>query len=203
MPLLCKFRLNRSGDMNSQGVAGTLPFDIGFSDSPPQALQRVGRPPDREVVGDDVGAYFWQSADHVLHVMYSLFDDQGVAEKKVRLKGGDFDVNVVAAAHGVEFEFADQTKYKFEGNMPDGALVLGVVFFSPASQDRVGPMPHGVRFDMTREQAAAALGRPVWTSPVAPIDRWHLDGRDMTVRFDRATTKVQKVIFSLTKQVHA
>lgn len=70
------FRLNRTGDMNSQGFAGVLPFGIKFCDTPQQAVDRVGTQPDRQVSGHDVGAYIWNFSDYRLHVMFSLIDYQ-------------------------------------------------------------------------------------------------------------------------------
>jgi hypothetical protein len=123
----------------------------------------------------------------------------GMDLKKVRLKRGDVDMNMVAENYGIEIEFADQNKYRTNGAFPEGALVLGAIFFSPASQSSVGSLPYGMHFDMTRSQVATLLGNPAWSSPVAPIDRWRQDARDLTVRFDRATQKAQRFIFSLPK----
>ncbi|MFT3818409.1 MAG: hypothetical protein QM750_12370 [Rubrivivax sp.] len=124
----------------------------------------------------------------------------GIDMKKVRLKKGDFDVNVVAESYGIEIEFADPGKYKSTEPIPEGALVLGAVFISSTTISKLGSLPYGLEFGLTRELAASKLGKPVWSSPVAPIDRWLLDDHEVTIRFERTSLKVQRIIFSRPKQ---
>jgi hypothetical protein len=123
----------------------------------------------------------------------------GLDAAKIKLKRGDVDMNIVSASSGVEIEFADPAKYRGTENLPDGALVLGAVFFSGASGKTLGSLPHRLGFDLTRQTAQSLLGPPSWSSPVAPIDRWSIDHKELTLRFDKATGKVQRVIFSLPK----
>lgn len=74
--VLTGFRLNRTGDMASHGYRGSLPFGIQFHDSPFEAQERVGRPPDEQVLNDDTGAFIWNMPNHQLRVMFSLIDFQ-------------------------------------------------------------------------------------------------------------------------------
>lgn len=70
------FRVNRRGDMGSEGYAGKLPLGIEFHHTPQQVIQQVGMPPDWQSIGDDTGAFKWKQPDCVLHVMFSLIDMQ-------------------------------------------------------------------------------------------------------------------------------
>ena len=136
---------------------------------------------------------------HVDESLKSVLNRLGLDASKIRLKRGDVDMNLISKEFGLEIEFADTTKYRCHENLPEGALVAGAVFFSPLSVERLGALPYEISFAMTRPSAQALLGTPTWSSPVAPTDRWSVDGREVTVRFDRETGKVQRVIFSLPK----
>ncbi len=70
------FRVNRRGDMLSDGYEGRLPFDIQFHDTPEQVIARVGRAADAQVVDLDTAALKWKLPGCILHVMYSLIDWQ-------------------------------------------------------------------------------------------------------------------------------
>lgn len=126
-------------------------------------------------------------------------DALGIDVRRIRLKRGDFDVNVVSESYEIEIEFADADKYKSTEQIPEGALVLGAILLSPATTAKLGALPHGLEFGMTREALFAKLGKPVWSSPVAPIDRWAIGSHDVTVRFERTSLKSQRIIFSQPK----
>lgn len=147
--------------------------------------------------------------DDVLGVLGKIHVDESVKQvvvalgldpSKIRLKRGDVDINIVSKSHGLEIEFADITKYRGGEDFPEGALVAGAIFVSPASIETLGELPHGIDFALSRESAQDLLGKPDWSSPVAPIDRWNKDSRDITIRFDRSSGKAQRIIFSLPKQ---
>lgn len=74
--LLVGFRVNRRGDMHSEGFCGDMPFDLKFQDSPQQILQKVGVPPHIKDEADDTGYYMWIINGIILHAMYSLIDLQ-------------------------------------------------------------------------------------------------------------------------------
>ncbi len=74
--VLAGFRLNRIGDMNSQGHLGRLPLGMEFHYTPEQVIACVGRRPDEHTIGEDVGSFQWQLAQYTLHVMFSLIDYQ-------------------------------------------------------------------------------------------------------------------------------
>ena len=74
--VLAGFRFNRTGDMNSQGHLGRLPLGIEFHHAPDQVIDCVGRPPDAQTIGEDVGSYQWRLAPYTLQVTFSLIDYQ-------------------------------------------------------------------------------------------------------------------------------
>ena len=70
------FRVNRRGDLVSDGYAGHLPHGIQFHDSPEQVIARVGRAPDWRLIDLDTGSFKWKLPHCTLHVMFSLIDYQ-------------------------------------------------------------------------------------------------------------------------------
>lgn len=70
------FRINRRGDMQSNGFDGILPFNIEFYDTPDDVLKKMGTLPDSHWIGDDIGSFKWKLPHYILHVMFSLIDYQ-------------------------------------------------------------------------------------------------------------------------------
>jgi|GEM_PF-3037540 len=70
------FRVNRRGDMHSEGFDGKLPCDLQFHDSPGVSIKKIGKEPDWKSIGDDIGSCKWKLPGYILHVMYSLIDCQ-------------------------------------------------------------------------------------------------------------------------------
>jgi hypothetical protein len=136
---------------------------------------------------------------HTAPAVQRVLTELGIDPKKVRLKKGDFDVSVEGKQVALELEFADPEKYGVELPGPDGQLVLGhVMIFGPAVA-QLGGLPEGLTPLSSRAQAKELLGPPAWTSPVAPIDRWQVNGINLTVRFDRATERAERFTYALPK----
>lgn len=70
------FRVNRAGDMRSNGFSGRLPFDLSFHDAPSVILKKMGAAPDKEGISDDIGYFAWNKPNVIVHAMYSLIDMQ-------------------------------------------------------------------------------------------------------------------------------
>lgn len=70
------FRVNRRGDLVSDGYAGHLPHGIQFHDAPEKVIERVGRAPDWRLIDLDTGSFKWKLPHYTLHVMFSLIDYQ-------------------------------------------------------------------------------------------------------------------------------
>jgi len=70
------FRVSRKSDMRTEGYDGQLPLGLAFHDTPDLVRARLGRDPDWQSIGDDVGAYRWNVDHYVLQVTFSLIDDQ-------------------------------------------------------------------------------------------------------------------------------
>jgi hypothetical protein len=74
--LFAGFRVNRRGDLVSDGYAGRLPHGIQFHDAPERVIERVGRAPDWRLIDLDTGSFKWKLPHYTLHVMFSLIDYQ-------------------------------------------------------------------------------------------------------------------------------
>lgn len=111
----------------------------------------------------------------------------GLQDKKVKLKRGDFDVAFDAPSHGVDVVFSDPSQHELPDTFPEGALVFSCVFFfSEGSQGHKAfeaPLPFALRFAMPKAAVRDLMGLPEWTSPVLPIERWVVDGRQVAVAF--------------------
>jgi len=70
------FRLNRAGDMHSNGFEGELPLHMEFHHTPQQLRALFQRAPDWESSGGDTAAMRWDLPHCSLHLMYSLLDWQ-------------------------------------------------------------------------------------------------------------------------------
>jgi hypothetical protein len=70
------FRLNRAADMYSQGFEFRLPHGLEFHHAPSQVIEKMGRKPDWQSVGDDTAALKWNFEHCSVHVLLSLIDNQ-------------------------------------------------------------------------------------------------------------------------------
>lgn len=73
---LAGFRLNRAGDMHSDGFDGQLPFGLEFHHTPEDVIGKIQHAPSEKGVAADTGYYIWEFNDCRFHVMYSLIDWQ-------------------------------------------------------------------------------------------------------------------------------
>lgn len=70
------YRLNRAGDMESDGFQGQLPFGLSFHDTPLEILKHMGQPPDKKGTSSDTGYFIWDLPSYRVHIVYSLIDWQ-------------------------------------------------------------------------------------------------------------------------------
>lgn len=70
------FRVNRCGDMDSEGYSGAMPYDLEFYDSPSKIIEKIGQKPLKESLAEDTGYYMWSLKEGVIHAMFSLIDLQ-------------------------------------------------------------------------------------------------------------------------------
>lgn len=73
---LAGFRLNRAGDMHSDGFDGQLPLGLEFHHTPEDVVGKIQQPPSEKGVAADTGYYIWEFNDCRFHVVYSLIDWQ-------------------------------------------------------------------------------------------------------------------------------
>jgi hypothetical protein len=73
---LAGFRLNRAGDMHSDGFDGQLPLGLEFHHTPDDVVGKIQHPPSEKGVAADTGYYIWEFNYCRVHVVYSLIDWQ-------------------------------------------------------------------------------------------------------------------------------
>jgi hypothetical protein len=133
----------------------------------------------------------------------NLLEQLGLENAKIKLKRGDFDVGVESEAFGVALNFSDPETYGMQELVRDGALVLSTVFlYSEGVEDHrqfQGDLPAGLEFSMSREEVNRKLGRPEWTSPALPVDRWPIDGRRLVVRYHADERSIRHISCALVR----
>lgn len=127
----------------------------------------------------------------------------GLSPKRPKVKRGESDVGLESIDLGVDINFTrvEDVNVPDRAALPEGALVLTAVFFH--SEDVQGhkgfrgALPHGLRFDTSREAVRNLLGAPAWTSPAMPIDRWQFEGYRLVVDFADDGSSVDTVTLQL------
>jgi hypothetical protein len=140
---------------------------------------------------------------HTHEAVKAVLHSLGLADRKIKLKRGDFDVGFDSAANGVDVVFSDPELHALPEDFPDGGLVLSTVFFfSEGCQGHrafVGALPRGLEFGYSRATVRKLLGPPDWSSPVLPIDRWNLGKHRLAVNFQEGEAAVTYVSVGLPK----
>lgn len=113
----------------------------------------------------------------------------GIAD---RLAVPEFDTTAAASAPvhglGLRWGLAKEWIYTQDPATSEEIVVVCVFFYAPGHEQHVGyagQLPHGLRFDLDRTQVRALLGPRSCGSGAYPIDRWSLDGYELTVDFSR------------------
>lgn len=114
-----------------------------------------------------------------------------------------FEPEEVLESHYLELEDAglsfifnreDEVRGKLPSPVRNGALVLEHVRAFGGSEKGyarfAGELPEGITFDMSRDAIIDRLGKPDWSSPAFPVDRWHKSDHRMTVNFQKEKPNV-------------
>lgn len=141
------------------------------------------------------------SRAHTDPVVMALLADLGLQGSKFKLKRGEADLAFDVPMHGIDVVFSNPAVHAMDPAVPQGALILSaVIFFAEGCQGHrqfAGSLPHGLDFKMRRPAVRKLLGRPDWTSPLLPVDRWDTGPYRMAIWFDETTEAVSYVNCSL------
>lgn len=92
------------------------------------------------------------------------------------------------------FEKEDEARHPLPYSVTSGALILTSVNAYGASEPGytpfAGDLPGGITFDMSRAAVAKRLGKPDWSSPMFPVDRWHATDHRLIVDFLKESSVV-------------
>jgi hypothetical protein len=94
--------------------------------------------------------------------------------------------SVPALGLAARWEPASMQREGYTDAPADTRVVCAVFFYAPGHENHVGfagDLPHGLRFDQSREEVRALLGPPPMGSSKYPNDRWTFDRYDLTVDF--------------------
>jgi hypothetical protein len=140
---------------------------------------------------------------HTHDAVKGMLQALGLADKKIKLKRGDFDVGFQSEANGVDVVFSDPELHTVSEDFPDGGLIFSCVFFfSEGCQGHrafVGPLPSGLEFGLSRATVRERLGPPDWTSPLLPIDRWNIGNLRLSVNFHEGDAAISYLSVGLPK----
>lgn len=110
---------------------------------------------------------------------------------------------VIAKNAGLSFVFEPENELRSSSPYPvrSGALVLAnVTAYGENDQGYAefeGELPSGLRFGASRERAHTVLGKPTWSSPIMPIDRWQRSDHRLIADFDQKTSKLATISLEL------
>lgn len=110
-------------------------------------------------------------------------------------------VNLRDAGLSFVFEPEDEARRVLPFPVRGGAVILvSVVAYG---ENRVGytpfagQLPRGLSFSSSREDAHARLGKPDWSSPAMPIDRWHTEDHRLILDFPESGDKIESISLEL------
>lgn len=120
---------------------------------------------------------------------------------KIKIKRDENDVAIESENYGVAFNFqrADDKK------IAEGVIILSAMHAMAegvqSHKEFKGDLPFSLKFDFTREKSKKTLGKPNWSSPMFPIDRWNKEGYQIVVEFkdDRPDATVSSVVVQLSR----
>lgn len=140
---------------------------------------------------------------HIDEQVKATLSAVGLGAAKIKLKRGEFDLALAAEKYGVDINFSDPSDYELDGSMPDGALVVSTVFFFKNGVEKHaqfgGELPHKLKFEMSRKEVRALLGKPEWSSPALPNDRWKFGKYKLVVDFNESEKSIDIVSCGLTQ----
>jgi hypothetical protein len=136
-------------------------------------------------------------------VLQGALAELGFQTKRPRIPRGDSYVGIESRKRGVDMNFTrteDLREPRF-ANLAEGSLILTAVFmYREGVEDHRGfelGLPHAIEFAFSRDDLRRALGAPVWSSPVLPIDRWEFESHLLIVDFAEDGRQIDTVTIQL------
>jgi len=136
-------------------------------------------------------------------IIKSAIDHFNFPRKRPRISSREFYIGIESLTEGIDLNLTSVESIDFidQDQHPEGALLVTAVFLYRSGIDNHSEfkkqLPHELAFDMTRTQVWKHLGKPSWSSPALPIDRWEYGDYQMILDFSKNEKQIDTVTLQL------
>ena len=115
----------------------------------------------------------------------------------MRIARDDRETSIESEQHGIVLSFARSAASDLKTS--EGAVFIAAHAMAGGVQGHSafkGTLPKGLTFADDRKTVAQKLGKPDWSSPVLPIDRWNMNNIQLVIEFaaDDAASGIDSVV---------